>query len=131
MQDDVVFCQAPNLLLKDLRSVHTDVSVIISFRIILTSILFFYFMHGTTWVFNNHSHNNIGSVNLRMLDFNLYLFSCSSLMKSFDIIKNLKIFTILNSLKLRRFNMFHINALKEYINLATMMIIAKTIETFW
>jgi len=52
-------------------------------------------------------------------------------MKSFNIIKHFKIFTILNSLKLRKFNMFHIRALKEYLNLAGMMIIAKAIETCW
>jgi hypothetical protein len=85
-------------------------------------------MHGT---FNSKSHHIIGSVNLRMLDFNLYLFSCRSLIKSFDIVKNFKIFTILNSLKLRKFNMFHIHALKEYLNLATILIIAKAIEICW
>jgi hypothetical protein len=66
-----------------------------------------------------------------LLDFSLYLFSLSSLTKSFDIIKNFKIFTILNSLKLRKFNMFHIHTLKQYINLASMMMIAKAIETCW
>ena len=85
-------------------------------------------IHGSV---NRKSRHNICSVNLRMLDFNLYLFSCSSLMKSFNIIKHFKIFTILNSLKLRKFNMFHIRALKEYLNLAGMMIIAKAIETCW
>lgn len=54
-----------------------------------TSFNFFFIlcmeMHGS---FNNKSHNNIGSVNLRMLlDFNLYLFSWSSLTKSFDVTK--------------------------------------------
>jgi hypothetical protein len=44
----------------------------------------------------------IGSVNLKMLlDFSLYVFSCSSVMKSFDIIKNLNVFTILYSLKVQ------------------------------
>lgn len=51
MQGDVVFCEAPNLLLKDVRSVHTDVSVIISYIILLPSSLFSHFMHRNAWVF--------------------------------------------------------------------------------
>lgn len=51
IQDDAVFCQAPNLLLKDMRSVYINVSIIISFRILLPLIPSSHSMHGYAWVY--------------------------------------------------------------------------------